>query len=171
MELGFLFLRTPEVSNDDIHAANTIQWTLMEMTRRGISLPDIVVMLLPTSPLRKTESINGAIDKFLEGNCKSVVSVYKTTDGPEYLRKIDNGFLNRLDYYGDKGNFQRQDLPDYYKLNGSIYVMKTEEFIESGTFHGDKICPYVMPYEESIDINYEIDFKLAKLLMEERDGK
>ena len=60
---------------------------------------------------------------------------------------------------------RRQDLPKVYTPNGAIYVSTPEILRKYKSFYCSKTIPYIMPPERSVDIDNEIDFMLAELLM------
>ena len=63
----------------------------------------------------------------------------------------------------DKKNL---NLKNYYRLNGAIYICKINHFLkEKSFFLKKKIYAFEMTSEESIDIDTEFDFKIAKMLM------
>lgn len=63
-------------------------------------------------------------------------------------------------------NKRSQDLEKYYRLNGAIYICKTDKLLENKSFFlKDNIFAYIMNKESSIDIDEEIDFEMVKLLM------
>ena len=63
-------------------------------------------------------------------------------------------------------NKRSQDLEKYYRLNGAIYICKVEKLLEErGFFLKDNIFAFKMDRENSIDIDEEIDFQIAKLKM------
>ncbi len=69
-------------------------------------------------------------------------------------------------------NKEIQDLEKYYRLNGAIYICKTEKLIENKSFFlKDNIFAYIMDRKSSVDIDEEIDFKMAEVLMEEYKNK
>jgi len=71
-----------------------------------------------------------------------------------------NNFLRN-----DVLNKRSQDLEKYYRLNGAIYICKTEKLLENkGFFLKDNIFAYTMDRKSSIDIDDEIDFKIAEIL-------
>ena len=62
-------------------------------------------------------------------------------------------------------NKNKQELPVFYRLNGAIYLAYCNYIKERKSFFGEKTFSYIMPRERSIDIDNEIDFKLAKILL------
>ena len=63
-------------------------------------------------------------------------------------------------------NKRSQDLEKYYRLNGAIYICKTDKLLENKSFFlKDNIFAYIMDRKSSIDIDEEIDFEIAKVLI------
>ena len=63
-------------------------------------------------------------------------------------------------------NKRSQDLDKYYRLNGAIYICKTDRLLKEKTFFiKDKIYAYIMDRKSSVDIDDEIDFKLAMAII------
>ena len=60
----------------------------------------------------------------------------------------------------------RQQLPKNYRLNGAIYVSKMDEFAKYKGFIHEGTFAYIMPSNRSVDIDNEIDFKLAEILID-----
>lgn len=127
-------------------------------------IPDIVVLLQPTSPLRDANDIDAAIELFLETDCDSVISICKFDHSPYWSFKINNGFLQSL--FGEKYlNTRRQELPEIYKPNGAIYITSLGNLYKNKGFYCEKMIPYQMSPEKSIDIDNEIDFKIAEMII------
>jgi len=131
---------------------------------------DIIVLLQPTSPLRTVEDIDRAVDIFIENKCESVISMYEFGPSVYWSFKMGRKYLETL--FDIKYLKQRrQKSPKVYIPNGAIYVSTYNNLIKYKSFYSKKILPYVMPEERSIDIDYEIDFKLAEILMNKTNGK
>jgi len=64
---------------------------------------------------------------------------------------------------------RRQDAPEVYRLNGAVYVTHRDVIMKQNRVMGDDTRAYIMPVERSIDIDTEIDLKLAELLMKESE--
>ena len=90
----------------------------------------------------------------------------KMEHSPYWCFKYEDEKLKPL--FGNKGlKMRRQELPDVYRPNGAIYITTIKNLYNNNSFYCDKIVPYIMPPERSIDIDEEIDFKLAELLIQE----
>ena len=156
--------RPAELAGDDsptidviLHAIDTLKYT---------SNQDIVILLQPTSPLRNAADIDAALDTFMKTDCDSVISMCKVEHSPYWYFKYECNKFKPL--FGNKGlQMRRQELPDVYRPNGAIYITTIKNLYKNNGFYCDKIVPYIMPAERSVDIDEEIDFKFAELLIQE----
>jgi len=73
------------------------------------------------------------------------------------------GRLEPLD--ADKERIRRQDLPKLFRRNGAIYAMRYQEFNRQGTMIAKNATAYVMPLDVSVNIDTELDFVLAEVLL------
>lgn len=143
---------------------------LLKILEKGKYIPEIVIILQPTSPLRTSDDIDKAIDIFLNSECESVISVYEMEPSPYWSFKIENKYLKLL--FNKKYLFKRsQDLLKIYALNGAIEISTLKVIKKYKSFFSSKILPYIMPKERSIDIDYEIDFKLAEFILKNAENK
>ena len=129
---------------------------------------DCVCKLQPTSPLRTKEDIREAFALLLEKNANSVVSVCECEHSPLWSGVITEDL--RIDNFMRKqlAVTNRQQLQNYYRLNGAIYISKVDNFKKNECFFGENSIAYIMPKERSVDIDDILDFKFAELLLDER---
>lgn len=126
-------------------------------------IPDIVILLQPASPLRDEGDIDKAIRLFLRNKAESVVSVCEVEYPPYWHFKIENKYLKPI--FGYKYlKMRRQDLLKSYTPNGAIYITTPRALLKYKSFYSSKTLPYIMPPEKSIDIDNELDFRLAELI-------
>lgn len=162
------FKRPSELARDATPSIDVMIHAVNFVEKRQHFAPDIVVILEPTSPLRTAEDIDGALRMHLETDADSVVSVVKTDHWhPIRAKKIVDGVL--YDYcLEETEGVRRQDLPPAYFRNGAFYSVKRDVLMDEHRLYGKVTRPYIMPPERSVDINGEIDFKLAEILIGER---
>ena len=155
--------RPDELAQDNSTSVDVILHALDYLEDKS-KLPDIFVLLQPTSPLRSSNDITNAIELFKENECRGLVSVCAQDHGGMLNLSIDDGYLNHV---SDKNHFQirRQDLPQLYYPNGAIYITTPESMRKSKTFFPEKTIPYIMPQERSVDLDSELDFKFAEFLL------
>jgi N-acylneuraminate cytidylyltransferase len=155
--------RPEELAKDETPTIEVI-FHVLEILRMKNRTPDIVVLLQPTSPLRDAEDSDSAIKLFLDSGCESVVSVCEVEHSPYWSFKIVDGYLKSL--FDERYlRMRRQDLERVYVPNGAIYVSKPQTLYKYKSFYCNHITPLIMPIEISVDIDNEIDFMLAELLM------
>ena len=119
---------------------------------------DVLLLLQPTSPFRKLKHIDAALQMITENDCDAVVSVrgpYKKRD--PIIKSIKKESL--LDYC--------EQIEPFYIQNAAIYAIKRDEFISKNSFVRSKTCPLVMDEMSSIDIDTELDFRIANLLIDQ----
>lgn len=160
------YLRPVELSKDDSPTIDCIIHVVNWLKEKENYIPDYVCLLQCTSPLRTYKDINGTIEKTINLNMDGAVSICESEANP-YWSNVFYG--DKLKYFIEEGKqiTRRQDLPKVYRMNGSVYVIKTNILLEQKTFETENITGYVMNNENSVDIDNEIDFKLAELLMKE----
>lgn len=160
------FLRPPELATDKAKSNDAIIHALKWLNDNEGYQPDYIVLLQPTSPLRRGEDIDKAMRKLIQVDADSLVSICEVDKSPYWMRIIDGeGYLQPF-IKSDKEYSSRQDLPDIYVLNGAIYIAKRDIFLQNGGFMSDKTLPYIMPRERSVDIDDMLDWKLTELLLE-----
>ena len=162
------FLRPAELARDDTPTFPVVQHALHWLGQHDGYQPGLVVLLQPTSPLRRAEHINQALELLLSSGADSVVSLCEAEYSPYWMKKVDaegrvNPFISMEEEYT-----RRQALPKVYRLNGAIFVTRSRVIIQGKRLLGDDTRAYIMDQGDSIDIDTELDFKLAELLIKER---
>ncbi len=167
-----VFMRPKELAEDLTLDLSVFEHHLQELKKAG-DLPDVIVDIRATAPLRRAHRIKEGIDLLLgagRGKADSVRAVSKASKHPykmwkregEYIRPfLDETFTGMAEPY----NAARQMLPDVYQNNGSMNAIWTETILDSHSMTGKNIMGYVMEDWESVNIDSEIDFLVAEELM------
>ncbi len=158
------FMRPPELATSDAKAVDVWHHALNWLREHGEPAEESV-WLHPTSPLREPRDINTAVDLLREKKADSVVSVCECEHPPLYANTLPEDLCMRDFIREDIKNANRQELPVYYRLNGSVYVIDVEYFSRSGYIIGENTYAYIMPKTRSVDIDDEIDFLLAETIL------
>ena len=133
--------------------------------------PEIVVHLRPTSPYRKAEWIDSAIKLLIENtSADSIRSVSEPSQHPYRVFEIKNKYLLPLmhERHPEPYLLRRQDLPKMYYYNCVIDVTKPSTIFNKKSMTGDKMLPYIMKPEDSIDIDKPMDLEFAKFFLNNR---
>jgi len=128
---------------------------------------DLVADVRATNPFKTNVDIDGAIRKLIRTDADCVVGVSKLDEHhPSRLKMVYDDRL--IDIWPEPEGGRRQDLkPDVFIRNGSIYVVKSDVLRSGKFFIGEDLVvrPWYMPPEAGINIDTEIDFKLAEVLL------
>ena len=134
--------------------------------------PDVVVLLQPTSPLRRAGHIDAALDCMEATAADTVVSVVPVPHrySPYSIAQIRDGWLR--DFWEQAvafERFRRQDTPVLYARNGpAVLACRTRVLLELDSFFGEHVVPYVMSEEESVDVDTAFDLQVAEWLVSRR---
>ncbi len=157
------FLRSDENASDTATSWGTVN-EVLENYKRIDKKFDTFCLLQPTSPLRSGEDIKSAYALYERNSSFAVVSVCEAEHSPLWCGNLpDNGELNKfIDMSAIK---QRQAYGKFYRLNGAIYIVNTARYMNDTFIYQEGSFAYVMPQEKSIDIDTELDFKIAEVIM------
>ena len=159
------FVRPYELADDKTPGIDIILHAVNALDKRY----DYVVLLQPTSPLRTEHDIDSCIEYCVKHGAKSCVSVVEPDKSPYWAYKLDEkGYMIPIIDSNESINVCRQDLPKTYILNGAVYVAECKWLLRTKTFITRDTLAYVMKKENSVDIDTEVDFKLAELLLSDR---
>ena len=157
------FLRPEALANDTAKTIDAIVYTIEKLVKMN-RYYDVIVLLQPTSPLRQTNHIDEALEKFFDFDMKGLISDNKVETKPILIRTIENGILQPI--ISQNSTVRRQDMATYYKVNGAIYINRVSE-IHKGLSFNDNIVPYIMEPESSIDIDTMDDLLLVNKILNE----
>ena len=126
---------------------------------------DVLVLLQPTSPLRRGEHIDEAVSLLFETGADSVVSVVEVPHRfrPDSLMVLENGRLAPLGAAAPR----RQDKRPVYARNGPAVLVLRASRLGDDLYGGD--CrPYLMDANDSVDVDDAFDLQLAEFLLSRR---
>ncbi|MBN2788507.1 MAG: acylneuraminate cytidylyltransferase family protein [Paludibacteraceae bacterium] len=131
---------------------------------------DYVILLQPTSPLRTSQHIDEAIELLFEKNANAVISVCETEHSPLWANTLpEDGSMDNFIREEVKGK-RSQDLPTYYRLNGSIYICNIERLYKENNLITERdVFSYKMDRRSSIDIDQRVDFEFSEFFLKKYD--
>lgn len=154
------FVRPASLAGDSSGMHEVIVHALDYYISKGV-VYDYIVLLQPTSPLRTSSHIKEALALISKDN-DMVVSVVKSKANP-YFNLFE---LNAAGYLepSKTGNFvRRQDCPEVYQYNGAIYIARASVVLVQPLHSIVRKVHYLMSEEDSLDLDTEIDWKLAEM--------
>lgn len=159
-----IWYRNEQVSND---TATTFM-VLEDLFQRLPYAFDYFMLLQPTSPLRDATHVREAVALFEAhyDDFDFLVSVKEADHNHLLVQPIDED-LSLKHFDTDFANYRRQNSQDY-SPNGAVFVGKKEAYLVHKHFFGRRAIAYKMTPFDSVDIDTALDYKFAKLCMEEK---
>ncbi len=155
------FLRPAELGGDGVPTMKVLAHALDFLEGEGTAC-DTVVCLQPTSPFRTSRHIDEAVELYSRNPGRALASVCPVAESPSWMVTVE-GDVGTAFVEGGWSHTSRQDLPPLFRLNGAVYVLPSELVREGGSLP-ERITVYRMTPEESVDIDSELDWRLAVLL-------
>lgn len=156
------FVRPAELATDTASINDVLLHVINFYEKQGKQY-NLILLLQPTSPLRKVEEVKEAIALYRE-DIDMVVSVVKSHTPAVLCNDNLDGYVELV--YNKKA-LGRQSMPIFYEFNGAIYVINIKALKEKGLEGFTKRVKYVMPMETSIDIDDIYDFMLIELMLKQ----
>lgn len=164
-EQGFEVIDRPEeLATDFTTTASVILYTLDFLKKKENYIPEYVMILQPTSPLRESKDIDECIDLIQKKGASSVVSVMELPHNylPEKLMVLKHERLFFESKDGIKYTTRQMQRTLYARNGAAIYLFKTSVIYETMSYYGDDCVPYIMPKCKSLDIDDYEDLELIK---------
>jgi CMP-N,N'-diacetyllegionaminic acid synthase len=163
------FLRPAHLGADDTSMVDVLVDLVATLEARERYRSDLVVLLQPTSPFRRAEHVDSAVDLLASSGADSVVTVVPVPHHltPTSLMCLDG---DRLRPWSD-GSMptRRQDKPRLFARNGpAVVVVRTRVLMEQRTLYGPDTRGLVMARQDSLDIDDTFDLAVAELLITTR---
>lgn len=152
--------RPKELASDTATTVAVIEHVLQQ----NFGKFDFIVLLQPTSPLRNARHIDEAIELLAQKNADAIISVCETEHSPLWTNTLpEDGSMNFF-LSSEIKNKRSQDLPQYFRLNGAIYICSVDKLNECQTLLIDKNSfAYKMTISDSVDIDTQLDFNVAEI--------
>lgn len=167
------FLRPAELAQDDTPDLPVFKHALEWLEKHDQYLPDIVVQLRPTSPLRRTQHIDHAVWRLLEHpEADAVRTVCLPFQNPFKMWRIDsNGYMQPIMDIGipEPYNLPRQSLPEVYWQTGYVDAVWANTIRNKHSMTGERILPLIIGADEWIDIDSPDDWRRAERLIENKE--
>lgn len=160
------YLRSAELSSDTAATDDVVRDVVQWLETQGTEVSTVMI-LQPTSPLRTAENIIESFALMQKKQAKAIVSVCPLEHPIQYCNTLPEDLS--LDNFIDVTNLKRsQDLPNFYRLNGAIYLFQRDYVSNFRNIYSKGTYAYIMSKSQSVDIDEEIDFEFAQLLMTKR---
>ncbi|KNZ70110.1 acylneuraminate cytidylyltransferase [Thermincola ferriacetica] len=164
------FLRPPELATDEAKSIDVVLHALDYFAQQNDEY-DYLVLLQPTSPLRRKEDIGRALELLIRNAARadSLVSVGEISHGhPAMVQKIDDEGLLQP-FLGQRITaLRRQDLSPAYVPYGVVFISKVDKLKLLKTFYQEKTLPYVIQRWQHYEIDDIYDFIVTEAILKQR---
>ena len=164
LDLDVPFFRPPELATDTTPMLPVVQHAVDAMSADGFAA-DAVVLLQPTSPLRRAEHIDRAVELLESSGADSVVAVTEVPHqfNPVSVMRLEGDRL--VPFLDGPQVFRRQDKPLVFARNGPAVLATRADVVRRGSLYGDDSRALLMTPEESLDIDSEADLERLEYLL------
>jgi CMP-N,N'-diacetyllegionaminic acid synthase len=164
-------LRPEEFAKDTTPTLDVIIHALQWYQNQAIFF-DAVCLLQVTSPFRTVAFLDKAVEKFITSDCDSLVSVQKVPHeyNPHWTFELNPEGNLKIATGEDQIISRRQELPDTYHRDGSIYIMKTEVLLEQHSLYGKSISFIESPPEFYVNIDTIADWETAEQMIKNKQN-
>lgn len=169
------FLRPKEISGDkslDVeYVKHAVEWL---RDNHGYKA-GITVRMMPTVPLQQTEDIDRCVEELLKNpsvqtsiviaearqSPHKALKLITASDGEKYLVSFVTG-------RGEDTNPTARQAYDTAYFRANIVACRTDIILKNNSLAGEKVKYHIIPQERAIDIDSEIDFAVAELLLQKK---
>lgn len=158
------FLRPESLSNDTASSFDVIKHAieLLKIDKEN----HLIVLLQPTSPLRTAKELDEALEFFLSKKANGIVSISECEHSPLWSNTLPESLMMSEFIRPEVQGKRSQDLCNFFRLNGSIYIYNTLSLLEQEKiFFDDNVYGFETSLETAVDIDTALDFLVAETIM------
>ena len=170
--VDFLIERPAELATDRAAKIPVIRHCFEQVEKLTGETFEVLVDLDATSPLRSVDDIRAAVALLETRNVSNVITGTPARRSPYFnLVEADANGVVGLAKKLEKAIERRQDAPQCYDMNASIYVWRRDVLLQSDVLFQSDTLLHEMPEERSVDIDSELDFEWVEYLMTKKEGR
>jgi CMP-N-acetylneuraminic acid synthetase len=164
------FLRPKNLSEDSSPERKAWQHALNFLLEEEGKLPDIMISVPATSPLREPSDLDACIEEYLNSEVDTLLTVMEAARNPYFtmLSKDENTGLFDLAFKSEKQIIRRQDAPKIFDIASIAWVTDPNFVLSNDNLYDGRVGAIEVPAERAIDIDTMLDFKIAELLFHEK---
>ncbi len=156
------FVRPAKLATDEAGSFGVAEHALQWAGDNFGDVPEILVLLQPTSPFRAAGDIVSGVKLLETSGAPAVVGVCRAVTHPWMTRRLDSQgcLVSFCEVPADVK--RRQDFSEAYEVNGAFYAIRSQVLLEQKIFEPRGTVAYMMPEERSIDIDTTDDLARAE---------
>ena len=162
------FMRPRELATDE--SPEWLSWKhgLDYLMHSSSGLPEVMVSLPTTSPLRSVSDVESCLEQFSKGGCDVVVTVSEAHRNPYFNMVKDKSDGTVTLVMDDSQVSRRQDAPIIRDLATACYVASPEFVLSHNSIFEGRVKAVNVPRERAVDIDSLLDFKIAEFMLNSR---
>ena len=162
------FMRPRELATDE--SPEWLSWKhgLDYLMHSSSGLPEVMVSLPTTSPLRSVSDVESCLEQFSKGGCDVVVTVSEAHRNPYFNMVKDKSDGTVTLVMDDSQVSRRQDAPIIRDLATACYVASPEFVLSHNSIFEGRVKAVNMPRERAVDIDSLLDFQIAEFMLNSR---
>ena len=165
------FLRPAELAEDNTLDYPVFEHLLLKLQQTEGYVPDVVVQLRPTSPVRPVNVVDDAVQLLIDHeNATCVRGIVPAGQNPHKMWRVDPETRQMIPLLKVEGikepyNAPRQLLPDVFWQTGHIDAIRTSTITEQKSLTGDFLLPLMIDRQFTVDIDTPYDWKRYEYLV------
>ncbi len=165
------FLRPDELASDTAVEMDACQHMMAWVEENWQEKFDIILKLEATSPLRLADDIDRAIEKLVEKNADTVITVTEALTPPFWMNTLNEEKSMKDFIAKDVARKNRQELPMYYQLDGVVFAARWDFVKLHKTWFTDNSFASITPSDRAIDVDGPIQLDLVRVLIRKRNER
>ncbi len=164
------FMRPLELATDESPEWLSWQHGLKYLESTDGCLPDLMVSIPATAPLRDVEDINNVIDEYQRNDTDMVITVTESYRSP-FFNIVKEGLNGYVDLFmsSEKVVSRRQDCPKTFDITTVAYAARPSFVLNKKNMFEGRVRQVIVPKETSLDIDTLFDFEFAEYMFKKRN--
>jgi len=159
-----IIIRPKKLANDSAQIEPTIEHVLKELRNKGGYVPDVIILLQNTSPLRESKHIDNAFQQFKR---KKLDSILSASISHQFIWRTKKGIAKPFNYDPNQ-RLNRQEISKEFKENGAIYITKYQNFMKSKCRISGKTGIFEMYEHQSFEVDSKMDLAIIEFLLKKQ---
>jgi CMP-N-acetylneuraminic acid synthetase len=166
------FMRPADLATDNSPEWLSWQHGLKYLENTDGCLPDLMLSIPTTAPLRNVNDIDKVIDEYKKSDTDIVIVVTESHRNPFFniVKEGVDGYINLLGS-GDEVISRRQDCPKTYDITTIAYAARPSFVLNKNSIFEGRVRQVIVPKERSIDIDTLLDFEIAEHMIKKNEPK
>lgn len=163
------FLRPKELAADN--SPEILSWKHVTKYLYSIEkkLPDAIISVPATSPLRKTKDLKDIIDLFFLHNLDVGITITAANRNPWFnMVETKKDKTLKLVNSSKKNIYRRQDAKQVYDMTTIAFIFKPKFILKNNNIFSGRVMGLEIPKERALDIDDRYDFEIAEYLMRDK---